>query len=129
MILSTLLVSRGYSADLAGDAEAALIAQQQALQVALQLGDVRVTANAAEGLAGALALHVDGHAAAELLGAADALRRRSGGSMPAAERFDVDRAERRARDNVGDAFSTAFATGSADPERAIHQASQRVVSV
>jgi hypothetical protein len=69
-----------------------------------------------EGLAGALAiapdptLHVS---AARLLGAADALRRRSGGAMPPAERFDVDRAERRARQSLGDrAFEAAFADGA-----------------
>ena len=49
-------------------------------------------------------------AAARLLGAADALRRRSGGAMPPAERFDVDRAERRGRRSLGDqAFDAAFA--------------------
>jgi hypothetical protein len=52
--------------------------------------------------------------AARLLGLADAMRRRSGGAMPPAERFDVDRAERRARATLGDAaFSSAFATGAA----------------
>jgi predicted ATPase/DNA-binding SARP family transcriptional activator len=128
LILSTLLVSRGYSADLAGDAETALVAQHEALRVALQLGAARVTANAVEGLAGALALTGDANAAAELLGAADAMRRRSGGPMPAPERFDVDRAERRAREKLDDAFDAAYARGSADPETAIEQASQRVVS-
>jgi hypothetical protein len=67
-------------------------------------------------------------AAAELLGAADAMRRRSGGPMPAPERFDVDRAERRAREKLDDAFDAAYARGAADPETAIEQASQRVVS-
>ncbi|HEY4609894.1 MAG TPA: BTAD domain-containing putative transcriptional regulator, partial [Ilumatobacteraceae bacterium] len=125
---STLMVSRGYSADLAGDAETALVAQHEALRVALQLGAIRVTANAAEGLAGAIALSGDAKAAATLLGAADALRRRSGGPMPAPERFDVDRAERRAREQLGDGFDALFAAGADDPESAIEQASQRVVS-
>jgi hypothetical protein len=69
-----------------------------------------------EGLAGALAIAPDPtlHAsAARLLGAADALRRRSGGAMPPAERFDVDRAERRARRAMGDrAFEAEFAIGA-----------------
>ena len=98
------------------------------MRVALQLGAARVTANAVEGLAGALALTGDSNAAAELLGAADALRRRSGGPMPAPERFDVDRAERRVRDQLGADFTTAFARGATDPDTAIEQASQRVVS-
>jgi hypothetical protein len=68
-------------------------------------------------LAGALALRGDAEHSARLLGAADALRRRSGGPMPAAERFDVDRAERRARQALGDAaFEVAFAAGTADPD-------------
>jgi len=128
MIHSIVLVARGYSADLAGDAEAALVAQHEALVIARQFGAIRVIANAAEGLAGALVLCGDADSAARLLGAADALRRRSGGPMPAPERFDVDRAERRARDQLGDGFAAAFATGAADPESAIEQASQRVVS-
>ena len=54
----------------------------------------------------------DAEHAARLLGLADAMRRRSGGAMPAAERFDVDRAERRTRATLGDqAFSCAFAGG------------------
>jgi tetratricopeptide (TPR) repeat protein len=128
LIHTTLLVARGYSADLAGDGEAALAAQHQALQVARQLGAVRVTANAVEGLAGALALRGNARAAATLLGAADALRRGSGGSMPAAERFDVDRAERRAREQLGEGFDAAFAAGASDPEGVIEQAGQQVVS-
>jgi predicted ATPase len=126
---STLLVSRGYSADLAGDADAALAAQDQALAIALGLGALRVTANAVEGLAGALALSGDADSAARLLGAADALRRRAGGPMPVAERFDVDRAERRAREILGDReFDAAFASGAVDPDVEILHASQRGVS-
>jgi hypothetical protein len=67
-------------------------------------------------MAGALAIAPDPsrhEVAARLLGAADALRRRSGGAMPPAERFDVDRAERRARAAIGDqAFDDAFADGA-----------------
>ena len=85
--------------------------------MARRVGAVRAVANAVEGLAGALATTsgpVDAEHAAQLLGLADAMRRRSGGAMPAAERFDVDRAERRARATLGDqAFSCAFAAGGA----------------
>jgi hypothetical protein len=129
LMLTSLLVGRGYSADLAGDAEVALAAQCEGLTVALSFGSTRAIANAVEGLAGALALHGDADAAARLLGAADALRRRLGGPMPAAERFDVDRAERRAREALGDsAFDTAFAAGAADPDLEIARCRQRVVS-
>jgi tetratricopeptide (TPR) repeat protein len=126
---SSLLVARGYSADLAGDAELALISQCEALTVARQLGSTRAIANAVEGLSGALVLNGDAGTAAQLLGAADALRRRSGGAMPPAERFDVDRAERRARQALGEAdFTAAFLTGAAEPDQTILRASQRVVS-
>src|SRR4029079_6363175 len=106
LILSTLLVSRGYSADLAGDARTALVAQHEALRVALHLGAVPVTAKAAErpagrrapararpmareALPGGCALRGGASAAPGLWGAAGALRRRSGGPMPVPERFDV----------------------------------------
>ena len=129
LMRSSLLVARGYSADLAGDCIQALAAQEEALTVALRLGATRVTANAVEGLAGALALKGDAETVARLLGAADALRRRSGGPMPAAERFDVDRAERRAREALGDAaFAAAFEAGSTDPDLDILHVSQRIVS-
>ena len=129
LMLTSLLVSRGYSADLAGDAEVALASQYEGLAVALSFGAIRAIANAVEGLAGALALHGEAEAAARLLGAADALRRRSGGPMPAAERFDVDRAECRARAALGDnGFDTAFVAGAADPDGEIARCRQRAVS-
>lgn len=126
---TSLLVARGYSADLAGDAELALASQQEALTVALRLGATRAIANAVEGLSGALALRGDGETAARLLGAADALRRRAGDPMPAAERFDVDRVERRAREVLDDtAFAAAFAAGAIEPDLEIFRVSQRAVS-
>jgi hypothetical protein len=49
--------------------------------------------------------------------------------MPAAERFDVDRAERRARERMGDQeFDSAFADGAVDPDLEIRRARQREVS-
>jgi hypothetical protein len=111
-----VLVGRGYSADLVGDYEQAVTHQRHGLEIAVVHASPRVLANSLEGLAGALALATDRnlHAlAARLLGTADALRRRSGGPMPPAERFDVDRAERRIRESLGDhEFDVAFATGS-----------------
>ena len=115
LMRSLALVARGYTADQQGDAASALELQVAALPVARRVGAVRAVANAVEGLAGALATTgapTDAEHAARLLGLADAMRRRSGGAMPAAERFDVDRAERRARATLGDqAFSCAFAGG------------------
>ena len=130
LMLTSLLVARGYSADLAGDADLAVASQDEGLAVALPLGSVRAIANAAEGLAGALAITGEAESAARLLGAADALRRRAGGPMPAAERFDVDRAERRARTALGDnQFEAAFAAGAAHPDEEIARRRQRSVSV
>jgi hypothetical protein len=130
LMRSSLLVARGYSADLAGDRDAALAAQSEALAVALQYGATRVVANAVEGLAGALAIDGQEAATARLLGAADALRRRSGGPMPVAERFDVDRAERRARAALGDhVYDSEFAAGAVDPDQEISRAGRHSVSV
>ncbi|HSB84674.1 MAG TPA: hypothetical protein VLD86_00120, partial [Ilumatobacteraceae bacterium] len=130
LMRSSLLVARGYSADLVGDRDAALAVQSEALAVALQYGATRVVANAVEGLAGALAIDGQEAATARLLGAADALRRRSGGPMPVAERFDVDRAERRARAALGDhVFDSEFAAGAVDPDQEISRAGRHSVSV
>jgi hypothetical protein len=111
-----VLVGRGYTADLVGDHEQALVHQRHGLEIAVTHAAPRVVANSLEGMAGALAIapDLDRHvSAARLLGAADALRRRSGGAMPPAERFDVDRAERRGRLSIGDQeFEAAFAIGA-----------------
>jgi len=116
LMCSLALVDRGYTADQQEDARRALEFQVDGLAVARKLGAVRAIANALEGLAGALAVvgrTAEAEHAARLLGLADGLRRRSGGPMPAAERFDVDRAERRARATLGEeAFTLAFAAGS-----------------
>jgi len=117
LMRSLALVARGYTADQQGDAVSALELQVAALPVVRRIGAVRALANSIEGLAGALATtgtRSEAEHAARMLGLADAMRRRSGGAMPSAERFDVDRAERRARGTLGDqAFSCAFEAGSA----------------
>ena len=105
MIKALVLVGRGYTADQLGHHERAVDYQREGLEIALAHSMPRGLANSMEGLAGALAIAPDSslHAsAARLLGAADGLRRRSGGAMPPAERFDVDRAERRTRRSMGD---------------------------
>ncbi len=102
MIQALVLVGRGYTADLLGHYEQALDHQRHGLAIALAHSAPRVVANSMEGMAGALAIAPDPSlhaAAARLLGAADTLRRRSGGAMPPAERFDVDRG-RAARPSV-----------------------------
>ncbi len=100
-----VLVARGYTADLRGDARTAYAHQRAGLDIHVELGSPRSIAYSLEGVAGALAAGGDpsGHElAARLLGHADSLRRSVGGPMPAAERFDVDRAERRLRRHLGD---------------------------
>ena len=128
MIQALVLVGRGYTADLLGHYEQALDHQRHGLAIALAHSTPRGVANSMEGMAGALAIAPDPslHAsAARLLGAADTLRRRSGGAMPPAERFDVDRAERRGRRSMGDqAFDAEFAIGAgSDVEEVLDEVS------
>jgi predicted ATPase/DNA-binding SARP family transcriptional activator len=56
LMRSSVFVAFGYCADLAGDVETARASQHEGLRVALEMGSARVIANAAEGVAGALAL-------------------------------------------------------------------------
>ena len=109
-------VAFGYLADQRSDAPTALRHQLEGLVTNHRLGSPRQIAYSLEGTAGALALVEDAAAhrlGAELLGRADHLRRGSGGPMPPAERFDVDRAEQRLRSALGDAaFEERFAWGA-----------------
>jgi predicted ATPase/DNA-binding SARP family transcriptional activator len=111
-----VLAAQGYTADQCGDGERALRRQVDGLAISVEHGMPRAIANALEGVAGALALSSDDEEqvrAARHLGLADAIRRRTGGPMPAGERFDVDRAESRCRTFLGDdAFDAAFAVGA-----------------
>jgi predicted ATPase/DNA-binding SARP family transcriptional activator len=117
MMRSNVLIARGYCADQLGDHEAALRHQLEGLDAAVLVPGPRAMANSFEGLAGALAAAPDRsrhELAARLLGYADALRRSSGGPLPAGERFDVDRAEARLLDSLGrDEFEAAAAKGAA----------------
>jgi hypothetical protein len=113
---SLVLVGKGFVADQRGHASVALELQRSALTTAEQLRNPRGTAYALEGCAGAMALIADDAVAqlgARLLGHSDRLRRNSGAAMPEAERFDVDRAERRLRERLGDSFDGEFASGAA----------------
>jgi hypothetical protein len=127
-----LLVARGYLADQVGDGDGALELQAEALRAATGLGAPRNIAYAFEGCAGALALAADParlELGARLLGAADRLRRDSGGPMPAGERYDVDRAEGRLRAALGDAgFELGFAAGAADDATSLVTAVESLVA-
>ncbi|HZI43621.1 MAG TPA: hypothetical protein VFD53_00290, partial [Ilumatobacter sp.] len=127
-----LLVARGYLADQIGDGDRALELQAEALRSASGLGAPRNVAYALEGCAGALALSNDAARlvlGAEALGAADRLRRESGCAMPAAERYDVDRAEGRLRSAIGDAeFEQAFLAGAARGEKDLVAAVESLLS-
>ena len=113
---SNVLVGRGYLADQQDDYTSAIEHQVLALQTAIPLDTPRVLAFSFEGCAGALAIEPGGGRAelgARLLGAADRMRRQTGGPMPKGERFDVDRAEARLRVILGDtAFGDAFVAGA-----------------
>ena len=112
---SLVLVGRGFLADQRGDATEALAHQLAALEATEQLMTPRGTAFAFEGCAAALALFEDDDVAAlatGLLGHADRLRRESGGPMPEAERFDIDRAEQRLRGRLGGRYDDAWASGA-----------------
>jgi len=111
-----VLVAQGFTADMRGDGATALALQLRGLDISLEIDNPRGVAYSLEGVAGALAA-LDGaqvaDLGAQLLGRADAIRRRSGGPMPAAERFDVDRAEARLRGRLGPAaFERAVAAGA-----------------
>jgi predicted ATPase/DNA-binding SARP family transcriptional activator len=113
LLRSSVRVSLAYTADQRGDGDRALSLALAGLADAEEFGSVRAIANAVEAIAGALALGRDPALAAQLLGAADSVRRSSGGPMPAAERFDVGRAEQRARTTLGEApFEAEFAAGA-----------------
>ncbi|GAA1568566.1 BTAD domain-containing putative transcriptional regulator [Kribbella hippodromi] len=83
----------GYVAEQRGDFATARRLHQRGLDLARQIGDERAIALALEGLAGATE---EPGRALDLLAEAAALREQVGVPLPPAERFDVDRAIRRA---------------------------------
>jgi tetratricopeptide (TPR) repeat protein len=111
-----ILTELGFIAELRGDARAARDLHRDGYAAARAGGDVRMTARALDGLAGADALAANHHRAARLLGAAAAIRDTAGGQLPHAERGDVDRIIAVVRAALGDAFATAFAEGQAGLE-------------
>lgn len=87
--------------ELQGDLAAAGSVHREGLDHAERTGDPRAVALALEGLAGVAGASGDGERAALLLGAAGAMRESAGGSLPPAERVDVDRIEAAARRTLG----------------------------
>ncbi|GAA4899701.1 putative ATPase [Stackebrandtia albiflava] len=113
-ITTLMLAELGFVAELRGDADTALRRHAEGLAEAERSGDRRATALALEGTAGARLCGGDARAAAVLLGTASALRESVGAVLPEAERGDVDRISRGARESLGEAgFAAAFAEGRA----------------
>ena len=105
--------SRGFVAEQQGDADSAEGYHLMGLRAAVGGDDRRAVALALEGLAGVAQLRHDPARAGFLLGAADALRRATGGPLPLGERYDVDRIEAAAVAEIGaDEFRAAHASGS-----------------
>jgi predicted ATPase/DNA-binding SARP family transcriptional activator len=110
--LALVLAELGFLAEQRGDPAAALRTHVDGLAAAQRVGDPRAIALALEGLAGAQAGNRPEHAA-ELLGAAGALRAGVGAPLPPAERGDVDRIGDRLRAALGaTAFETHLARGA-----------------
>jgi predicted ATPase/DNA-binding SARP family transcriptional activator len=90
--LAYALVSLGYVEELRGDLDAAAACHQESLRLAQDLPDGAPVALALEGLACVAAARRQPRRAAVLLGAAAALRERTGTPLLPADRGDVERA-------------------------------------
>lgn len=116
-----ILAELGFTAELAGAADEAEQCHLRGLDSALRTGDPRAHALALEGLAGARSLAGHSAHAAQLLGAADTLRRSTGAPLPEAERADVDRVEARIVADLGaDRYATALDVGRTADPRTLH---------
>jgi predicted ATPase/DNA-binding SARP family transcriptional activator len=105
------LVSLGHVAEADGDLDSAEFSHRRAWQTAPG------HAAALEGLACVAGARGDAEAAARLLGAAAAWRRRRHRPAGRLERADADRAEQRARAALGDSgFDAAYRGGQAQPD-------------
>ena len=115
-IRGRILVGLGRVAEAEGDAAGAMASYGRALSVSIGSGDVRRTADVAEGLAGVALLDDDGERAALLLGAGTALR-----GMALTGDPDVSRDARRARTLIGEtAYASAYGRGATmSPEEAL----------
>ncbi|NEE01101.1 AfsR/SARP family transcriptional regulator [Phytoactinopolyspora halotolerans] len=107
-----ILAELGFVAELRDDAASARELHAEGLVTARKTGDTRAVALALEGLAGAAALAARYQDAARLLGAAAAARESAAAPSAAADRGDVERIARRAREALGaSAFAAEFALG------------------
>jgi tetratricopeptide (TPR) repeat protein len=116
--LSMVLVELGLLAGKRGDPAAALAWHREGFDVYRGQGSVRGMASALEGMAGALVLDGRPGLAAQLLGAADAARQRTGQPPSASERDDLDPTTAAAR-AAEPGFDALFAHGvGLTPEQA-----------
>jgi predicted ATPase/DNA-binding SARP family transcriptional activator len=99
--LAYSLASLGYVEELRGDLDAAAACHQESLRLAQDLPDGAPVALALEGLACVAAAGRQPRRAAVLLGAAAALRERTGTPLLAQDRADVDRAASAATGALG----------------------------
>lgn len=91
LLLVMALAELGFTAEQAGDAEAAQARHTEALDIAKRLGHRHSEAHALEGIAGARALAGDHGGAAELLDDATAVRGAVAVPPTASERIDLER--------------------------------------
>ncbi len=111
--LPMVLTELGFLAELRGDPRAAARLHGEAYDLAQRIKAPRDSAQALEGLAGALAAAGSAAAAATMLGAASAARAAAELPLSTAERADVDRATVAARATLGGtAFTEQFEAGS-----------------
>ncbi|WP_163510567.1 BTAD domain-containing putative transcriptional regulator [Fodinicola acaciae] len=110
--LSMLLVESGFLAEQRGDAALARTLQLEAFDLAEKLDADRDRVGCLEGLAGACALAGDSGGAAELLGAAAALRKAMSLPPGPSEQAEIDRISAVVRASVGDlGFDLAYGHG------------------
>jgi uncharacterized protein (DUF2384 family) len=113
------LVGLGHVAEAEGDLDSAEFFHRRAWET------TPGHAATLDGLAGVAVARGDGAAAARLLGAAEAWRRRRHRPANRLERADADRAEQAARVILGDStFDEAYRAGMARPEAVLEDADQ-----
>jgi predicted ATPase len=106
------LDSLGFVAEQRGDLSRAAELHRRSLEAAAIFASPEVLALGIEGLAGVAAASRDAEHAATLLGVATAARDSAGAPLPPAERFDVDRIEATAVEQIGqEAFDIAYESG------------------
>jgi tetratricopeptide (TPR) repeat protein len=102
----------GFVAEQRGDLSRATELHRRSLEAAATFASPEVLALGIEGLAGVAVSSRDAEHAATLLGVAAAARDSSGAPLPPAERFDVDRIEATAVEQIGqEAFDIAYESG------------------